>query len=160
MPASRPTEAEVGRIIDGEKGISGNIVWEHTPNHDAAWAKFKVIVENDGGWKLILYGNAQLAAPDNLPKRSYSLVLRRDAQNFRVFALDVNGSHRNKTADHKRWNHQTHKQRWDDTYADEIAYTPDESIPEEPNDAFLEFCGECNIVFTGQIGNAPTVNPA
>ena len=160
MPATQPTEAEVGRIIDAEKGIAGNIVWEHNPNHNADWANFQVIVENDGGWDLMLYGNAQLAASDNPPKRSYSLVLHRGAQSFRVFDLDVNGSHQNKTADHNRWNNQTHKQRWDDTYADEIAYTPDESIPEEPNAAFLEFCGECNIVFTGQIGNLPTVNPA
>ena len=31
MPASRPTEDEVGRIIDGEKGIAGDGEFVHTP---------------------------------------------------------------------------------------------------------------------------------
>ena len=32
MPATQSTEAEVGRIIDAEKGISGNDEFAHTPD--------------------------------------------------------------------------------------------------------------------------------
>ena len=32
MPAPRPTEAKVGRIIDAEKRISGNDEFAHTPD--------------------------------------------------------------------------------------------------------------------------------
>ena len=32
MPATQPTEAEVGRIIGGEKGISGNDEFAHIPD--------------------------------------------------------------------------------------------------------------------------------
>lgn len=147
MPAALPTGAEVYRIIDAEKRISGNIRWQHNPDHDSGWAKFRVVVESDAGWDLALYGNVALAPPDRQPKRSFSLVLR----GRRIYALDVNGSHKNRHVNNDEWNHQTHKQRWKDAYGTQIAFTPDESIPEEPAAAFLEFCRECNIVFTGQI---------
>jgi hypothetical protein len=153
MPAPFPTEAEVDRIIAVEKRISGDIIWLHDPGHNRDWAKFNVPVENDDGLELTLYVNVQL---NGQQKRSYSLFLRRASRSFRIFSLDVNGTHRNIRINDNEWNRQTHKQRWRDAYS-QFAFTPSESIPEEPIAAFREFCAECNIVFTGQIGDIPTI---
>ena len=148
MASATPTEALVDEILESEKTISADINWSYNPSHDANWAKFTAVVENECGWDLILYGNAQLHPQDQQPKRSFSLVLNRT---HRIYALDVNGVHKNKVINDEEWNYRTHKQRWKDGYGMQFAYTPPEYIPEEPDDAFFEFCGECNIVFGGQI---------
>ena len=146
MAPPSPTEAEVDRIIAAEKRISVAIEWVDSRNR--GWAEFRVEVENDEGWALTLVGKARLTPPY---KRSFSLILHREESGYRIFALDVNGSHRNFGIDRYIWNYQTHKQRWTDDYGDAFAFTPTESIPEEPNAAFLEFCQECRIAFTGRI---------
>lgn len=152
-PGAYPTEAAVARIVAAEKEISVNIVWHRDLRHDPDWAKFSAPVENNGGWDLTLYGNARVRGP---AKRSYLLVWTLQDAGHRIFSLDINGDHRNRRLDRQRWRNRTHKQIWRDEYP-EFAYTPDETIPEEPVAAFYEFCREGNIVFSGQIGPFPTL---
>lgn len=151
MPPVRPTEAEVQRIVAARKLVSANIVWHYDPGHNQNWADFGVAVENSGGWDLMLYGECQMVMPY---KVSYSLSWRLGETAYRIFSLDVKGKHRNRFIDHNYWNDQTHKQIWKDAEP-KFAYTPAETIPEEPLAIFREFCQECNIVFTGQIGAVP-----
>ena len=146
------TEAE--RIIAAEKRIAGDIAWKYDPARNQTWAKFEKEVENELGLNLVVYGNTSLIIRG---KSSFSLVLN---GNFRVFGLDVNGSHRNKHTDSKEWRGQTHKQRWTDLCRNRFAYTPDEIIPSEANAAFREFCRECSIDFTGRVGEIPVFRPA
>ena len=149
MPVPPLSEAQSDIIIAAEKAISGRIDWVYNPYHNQDWAKFEVTVENDLGLNLRLYGNARLLQP---AKSSFSLILNGA---FRVFSLDVNGSHTNKHTNKNEWKNETHKQRWTDVCRNSDAFTPEEDIPEEPNAAFEEFCKECNIAFTGRISVLP-----
>ncbi len=152
MTARNPTETEVDQILAGFKWISSDISWFSNPEHSSNWAKFSVRVENEGDWNLTLHGNVQLNAPGHPPKRSFSLVLNRS---HRIYSLDVNGLHENKVINNEKWNRRTHKQKWLEGYGDKFAFTPGEHIPEEPNAAFTEFCGEANIEFRGEITDVP-----
>lgn len=152
-PEWYPTEAAVARILAAEKEISESIGWYQDLRQSRDWVKFSVRVENAGGWNLTLYGNVRVVGP---AKRSYLLVWTLNDTGYRIFSLDINGSHRNRRINRQRWNQQTHKQRWRDEYP-EFAFTPGETIPEEPIAAFHEFCRECNIVFTGQISAIPAL---
>ena len=98
-----------------------------------------------------MYGNARVGAT---PKMSYLLSWTLGDKSYRIYSLDVNGTHRNRFIDGNRWQNQTHKQRWRDEYPG-FAFTPEEAIPEEPEAAFREFCRECNIVFSGEMGPIP-----
>ena len=149
MPAPFPTEAEVDRIIAAEKRISGSIAWGYAG--DRRWVRCRAPVENAGGWDLTLHGNIRLGSGN---KRSYTLSWNLGGVGYRIFSLDINGTHRNQRIDRNRWRNRTHKQRWRDEYP-KFAFTPGETIPEEPIAAFLEFCGECNIVFAGRLGPVP-----
>ena len=64
------------------------------------------------------------------------------------------GNHANHSINTEKWLRRTHKQVWRDAEP-KFAYTLGEVIPEEPLAAFREFCRECNIVFTGQMGPVP-----
>ncbi len=150
MPDTPPTEAEVDHIIAADKWISGDI--ERVPSRNRGWVEFILKVESDEGWPLTLVGKARLGPPY---KRCFSLILRRVTSGYRIYALDVNGSHRNVGVARETWRYRTHKQRWLNDHGDGFAFTPEESIPEEKNAAFLEFCRECNIVFSGQMGQVP-----
>ena len=153
--ASLPlTEAESNRIIATEKRITGDIRWEYDPAHNQTWAKFEKEVENELGLTLVVHGNTSLVIEG---KSSFSLILN---SNFRVFSLDVNGSHRNKHADRNEWRGRTHKQRWTDLCRQRFAYTPNEVIPTDANASFHEFCRECNIDFAGRIREVPIFQPA
>ena len=157
MPVTPPTEAEVDLILAAEKRISVDVVWRRDDVQDSNWAKFQLVVENDEGWDLVMYGNVQLKPDGHPPKRSFSLVLNQGRWAGRIYALDVNGLHTNKVINNFRWQYQTHKQKWLDGFGMRFGYTPVENIPESPNSAFLEFCEECNIVFTGQVSDLPVV---
>ncbi len=146
-----PAEAAVARILTAEKQIVEGISWQRDLRQDPDWVKFRARVENDGGWNLTLYGNVRVVSPY---KKSYSLIWTLGDVGYRIFAMDVQGNHTNIAINKEKWRRRTHKQIWKDTYP-EFAYTPDEVIPEEPNAAFLEFCRECNIVLTGQLGVFP-----
>ncbi len=153
--ASLPlTETEANRIIAAEKRIAGDIRWEYNPAHNQTWAKFQKEVENKLTFNLMVYGNTSLVIEG---KSSFSLMLN---SNFRVFGLDVRGSHRNKHTDRNEWRGQTHKQRWTDLCRHRFAYTPDEIIPTDANAAFREFCRECGIDFTGRLGEIPIFQAA
>lgn len=141
------------RIVAAEKFVAASIVWNYDSGHNRDWADFRVAVENSGGWELRLYGECQLVEPY---KVSYSLSWALGERRHRIFSLDVNGKHRNRFIDHNVWEDQTHKQIWKDAEP-KFAYTPAEVIPEEPLAIFREFCQECNIVFTGQIGAVPSI---
>ena len=148
------TEAEANQIIVAEKRILGDITWKYEPARNQTWARFEKEVENRLGLNLVVYGNTNLIVRD---KSSFSLVLN---GSFRVFGLDVNGSHRNKHTDSNEWKGQTHKQRWTDLCRNRFAYTPDEIIPSDANAAFREFCRECSIDFTGRVREVPAFRPA
>ncbi|MYC29964.1 MAG: hypothetical protein F4X65_07745 [Chloroflexi bacterium] len=150
MGTSPPTEAEADRIVASYKVISEPVEWVYSRSR--SWMEFRVSVENEGGWLLTLVGKARLAPPH---KRSFSLILHHGTNGYRIFSMDVNGNHRNPGKDSNSWNYQTHKQRWTDEHGDAFAFTPVELIPEEPNEAFMEFCRECKISFTGSIGDIP-----
>ena len=141
----------MARIVAAEKRIAANIRWHHDTRHNRPWAGFGVAVENNGGWDLMLYGKARLASPY---KRSYSLIWTLGDDGHRIFALDVIGDHSNHIINTEQWRLRTHKQIWRDAEV-KFGYTPAETIPEEPNAAFLEFCRECNIIFSGQLGVFP-----
>lgn len=149
----RPTESEVQRIVAAEKFVSASIVWNYDPRHNRNWADFGVAVENNGGWELMLYGEAQVVVPY---KVSYSLSWDLAGGKHRIFSLDVKGKHKNRKINNNEWDGETHKQIWKDAEP-KFAYTPDEIIPEEPLAAFREFCAECNISFTCQIGSVPGI---
>ena len=151
-PELYPTADAVARIVAAEKEISESIGWYQDLRQSRDWVKFDARVENAGGWNLTLYGRARLASPY---KRSYSLIWTLDDKGHRIFSLDVNGNHTNHFINGEQWQRRTHKQIWRDAYP-EFAYTPDEIIPEEPNAAFREFCRECNIIFSGQLGEFPS----
>lgn len=157
MTDNSPTESEVGRIIAADKRIASDVVWRRDVVQDPNWVKFQLVVENDGGWDLIMRGNVQLFSGARPPKRSYCLILGQGGRTDRIYALDVNGIHTNKVINNEKWQYETHKQRWLDGYGMRFAYTPEENIPETPAEAFLEFCKECNIVFTGLISDFPLV---
>ena len=150
-PGAYPTAAAVAQILAAEKEISANIRWHQDLRHDPDWAKFSAPVENAGGWNLTLYGQAR---PESPYKRSYSLIWTLNDTSHRIFSLDVNGRHRNRVINLDSWDERTHKQIWRDAEV-KFGYTPAETIPEEPNAAFLEFCRECNIIFSGQLGVFP-----
>ena len=141
----------MGRIVAAGKRIVGGISWERDLGQDRDWVKFRARVENDGGWSLTVYGNARVEAT---PKLSYLLSWTLGDKSYRIYSLDVNGTHRNRFIDGNQWRNQTHKQRWRDEYPG-FAFTPEERIPEEPAAAFREFCRECNIVFSGEMGPIP-----
>ena len=146
-----PTEGEVGRIVAAGKRIVGGISWERDLGQDRDWVKFRARVENDGGWSLTVYGNVRVVSPY---RKSYSLIWTLGDVGYRIFALDVDGNHTNIAINEEEWRRRTHKQLWRDAYPG-FAYTPEEAIPEEPNAAFREFCRECNIVLTGELGVFP-----
>lgn len=146
-----PTEGEVGRIVAAGKSISGLIAWEYEAGERRRWAICSAVVWNPEGWELRLYGRAQVVHPY---KRSYSLIWTLGDMGYRIFALDVNGNHANHSINTEKWLRRTHKQVWRDAEP-KFGYTPEEAIPEEPNAAFREFCRECNIVFTGEMGVFP-----
>ncbi len=148
-----PAEDAVARILAADKQIVESISWQRDLRQDPDWGKFRARVENDGGWSLTLYGNVRLGSE---PKLSYLLSWTLGDQSYRIYSLDVNGTHRNQRIDRNRWRSETHKQRWRDEYPG-FAFTPGETIPEEPVAAFHEFCRECNIVFTGEMGAIPTL---
>lgn len=90
----------------------------------------------------------------------YTIAYLRGDQMIR--RLDVRGSHANPTSvSGDRWVSATHKHRWSDQHADQIAYTPpDVSTPSvlEPGEhlrVFNEFCAECRIRFTGNWTDPP-----
>ena len=152
-PGAYPTEAAVAQILAAEKRIAANIRWHQDTGHNRPWVGFGVSVENNGGWDLRLYGKARLASPY---KRSYSLIWTLGDDGHRIFALDVIGDHSNHIINTEQWRLRTHKQIWRDAEV-KFGYTPAETIPEEPNAAFLEFCRECNIIFSGQLGAFPPI---
>ena len=151
MPQVGPNQVAVENIVESIKPVGAEIVWKHDAEHNQNWAIFDIDVENKYGLRLRLYGKAQMVDPH---KVSYSLCWTLGGKTHRIFSLDVKGSHKNKYVNRNTWHEETHKQIWKDVEPN-YAYTPVETIPEDPNAAFLEFCEECNISFSGQIGAVP-----
>lgn len=147
MPHIPVTESEAGRLIAARKSIRDDLAWTYIPNE--MWAKAEVRVANDMGVDLRLYANVNMKEPTRF---SYSLVL---SMNFRILGLDVNGAHVNKHTKRDEWRPGTHMQRWTDRCRHRFAYTPEEQISEDFEEAFRQFCGESNIDFQGQVRSLP-----
>ncbi len=78
-------------------------------------------------------------------------------ENEQLRRLDVNGSHKNRTADREKWVNRTHKHRWSEAHRDAEAYNPVD-IPSvswgnvtgnQLRDVFEAFLGECHIEMRG-----------
>jgi hypothetical protein len=147
MPRIPLTEIEADRIIAAQKSIRDDLTWTSNPNE--AWWKSEIRVTNDLGVDLRVYANVNMKEPTRF---SYSLSLSR---NFRILGLDVNGAHVNKHTNREEWLPGTHMQRWTDQCRNRFAYTPEEEISQDIEEAFHQFCTECNIDFQGQVRPLP-----
>lgn len=147
MPRTPLTENEAGRLIAARKSVREDLAWAYNPNE--GWAKAEMRVANDLGVDLRVYATVNMKEST---KFSFSLILSR---NFRILGLDVNGAHVNKHTDRQEWRPGTHKQRWTDRCRDRFAYTPEEEISQDIEEAFRQFCAECNIHFQGQVRPLP-----
>ncbi len=135
-------------IIRDSKRISETVRWSHTDEH-SYWAKCEVMVENNQRLNLKMYINLNLEEQSLF---SFSLILNNA---FRIRGLDFNGSHGNKHTNSEKWQGETHKHIWTDQCRDSHAYTPTDITTDAIKDVFLQFCEECNIVFSGDFQPPP-----
>jgi hypothetical protein len=147
MPLILLTELEVDRIITAPKSIRGNLVW--TYNQREGWAKSELRIANDLAVDLRVYANVNMKEPSLF---TFALSVSRA---FRIRGLCVNRGHENKHTNREAWRPGTHMHRWTDRCRDRFAYTPKEEISEDLEEAFREFCTECNIDFQGQVQPLP-----
>jgi hypothetical protein len=81
-------------------------------------------VHNAHGLPLLL--SVQVLTPKPWKLTAYLMIY-----NKQLRRLDVNGSHRNRTADREEWIERTHKHMFSEQHQDTVAYTPDD-IPAVP----------------------------
>jgi len=147
-------ESEIQRILDAGATFSDSPRWA-ARYQNIYWVQFGGFVDSplDPGLRI------NMAVSVRRPEK-YTIAYLRGEQMLR--RLDVRGSHRNPTtASGATWVVATHKHRWTDTHADQVAYEPpDVATPEEMESGehervFNEFCTECRIGFTGKWNDAP-----
>ncbi len=124
----------------------GRYAWSVGSNR--AWARLEIPLKPaEAELRLVLTVN--LEEPS---KRSFSLLYRGE---YRIRALDVDGSHQNKHTDRARWVGQTHKHRWTDRCRDRYAYTPIDILASDVEDQLAEFCAECGVSYGASIDAVP-----
>jgi len=143
------TEEEAKRIISACKEVRGDVRWHYDANE--GFAKAHILVENSLGVSLKICCNANLEIAGMY---SFSLILN---NRYRIMGLDVEGSHGNKHTDDKQWRKETHKHRWTDRCREAFAFTPDVPMTRfsDVDQAFREFCEECNVAFGGSVAPLP-----
>lgn len=148
------SEREVDRILEAGGVFRDTPRWVQRVEN-AHWVQFGGFVDSPVDAGLRLNMTVSLRRPDK-----YTIAYLRGDQTIR--RLDVRGSHVNPAiASGERWVRHTHKHRWSDRHADQIAYSPpDISTPEEPEPdeherVFNEFCSECRIRFEGNWAPPP-----
>ncbi len=147
MPRVPLTESEADGIIAALKSIREDLAWTYNPNE--GWAKSEMRVANDLGVDLRMYANVNLKEPSFF---TFALSVSRA---FRIRGLCANRGHENKHTNRDAWRPGTHKHRWTDRCRDRLAYTPEEAISQDLEEAFRQFCAECNIDFQGQVRPLP-----
>lgn len=141
------TESEADRIMHATKTIPGDLAWNYDSSE--AWAKSELKVINTLGMDLRIFANVNMNEPSLF---TFALIANRA---FRIRGLCVNRGHQNKHTNDEVWHPGTHKHRWTDICRDRFAYTPDERISGEIEEAFRQFCVECNVSFDGRVGPIP-----
>jgi hypothetical protein len=147
-------ESEIQRILEDGGTFSESPRWATRPQN-VHWVQFGGFVDSPIDAALRLNMAVSVQAPEK-----YTIVYLRGDQMLR--RLDARGSHTNPTsASGEAWTRSTHKHRWSDTHADQIAYSPPDIStletlePGEHERVFNEFCSECRIQFTGKWVDPP-----
>ncbi|MFC1592840.1 DUF6978 family protein [Candidatus Omnitrophota bacterium] len=141
------TESECDKVLALPKQIAADIVW--TQKSNKSWATSVLPVESDLKSKLEVILTVNVEEPS---KFSFTLLLNGI---HRLRGLDIKGSHHNKCSDQHRWDGQTHKHAWQDSCPGGHAYTPADITGTGIMEAFVQFCGECNIDFRGNFNPLP-----
>ena len=138
------SEAEVERIIDLPKRITGSNQWRR--QEDGNWY-MELPVEAPEQWPLRLYGRF------NPRTGNYTFILFCGRLNLR--RLDVGKHHHNPECEDVGT---PHKHRWTDRFRDKWAYEPAEMNNGDPiGDTFANFLAECNITLEGRFVEPPQV---
>lgn len=146
MPAPPITKAEADKIVAAPKTIRQSLVWKVGGNE--SFARGELPVEG-AGVSLTLFVSVNLRAPTIF---SFALSV---SKAFRIRGLDVNGAHGNNHSDDHTKFYGTHLHVWTDKCHDRLAVAPHETISDELEEAFVQFCDMCNITFTGHIDAVP-----
>lgn len=149
MARLRLSEKEAKEILQKPKIAKGDVKWISKPNK--SWVTSELDVESDIKGKLTLRLNVNIKEHSFY---SYGLFLN---SIFRICGLDVNGSHTNKCTDGKKFVLKTHKNIWSDKCGggDAHAYVPGDIDTSTHEQAFRDFCRECNIDFQGKFSALP-----
>lgn len=141
----RLTEAEVEQVMACRKVVDESILWKCPKDHPD-WSKSEVRVFHDeiGEMKMVL------SVSRDGRKVNFAVIYR----GARVRSLDLNGVHTQ--PDGTRFDRKTHKHTYTDRYGDSWAYLPDDITSNMPDEAFRQFCSECNIDFRGNWSPLPT----
>ncbi len=141
------TEKECSEILALRKRIKDDISWTQKPNK--SWSTAKVTVENAVRMKLEIR-----ITVNNEESSKFSVIFLLNGT-YRIWGLDVGGSHNNKCTDNKRWDCQIHKHCWNDACPGGHAYTPVDITGTTLREIFEQFCNECNIEFEGYFNPLP-----
>lgn len=133
------TDVEFDSILNEDKYIRSNIVWNEDEDHSPA-LEFRADVESTTAWPMFVHGRFNKMAGT----LSFALVLRTTG---RIYALDLGKAHHNPgctTVGEK------HKHRWSEQYRDKEAYEPDDITAgiDDPVSVWKEFCAEAHICHT------------
>ncbi|HHH46919.1 MAG TPA: hypothetical protein ENK53_07935 [Thiotrichales bacterium] len=137
------TQQEFESILaDASKRIAGDIRWQEDENHSPA-LEFRVEVESDPGWPLVLVGRWNPRAGT----LSYVLIHRSVG---RIYGLDLGADHHNPTCQRVG---EKHKHRWTEEFRDKKAYVPSDITAswDGPVEAWDQFCREANIEHRGRM---------
>jgi len=127
-------------LADTSKRIEGDIVW-HSSKDGSPVHEFRVTVESNTGWPLIVVGKYNPLAGT----LSYA-VLHRLAG--RIYSLDLGADHHNPNCQRVG---EKHKHRWSEEYRDKIAYVASDisATWDQPVAVWMEFCQEAGITHQG-----------
>ncbi len=142
------TNKLVAAVFDPKAGLALQVPvkWKDRP----ATVRAQMVVSNVRALPLLVGMQVTKDAPW---KPTVYLML----ENEQLRRLDVNGTHTNRTSDHERWLHSTHKHTWSEAHHDAVAYTPVD-VPPIPKtgvtghhlrDVFEAFLTECRIQTRG-----------
>jgi hypothetical protein len=143
------SDAEFDAILrDCTKLIEGDIVWQEDEDHSPS-LEFKVEIATAGGWPIFMKGTYNPL----VPAISYALISKASG---RIYALDLGKGHKNPDGGRVG---DTHKHRWSEEFKDKKAYEPGDitATPDNPIQAWQEFCQEATIQHNGRMHPPPPV---
>lgn len=139
-------------ILNGSLRVTKNIVWrlKEGKRHFC----FRIPVENSFQGKSY---DLKLVGTKNVHVNNYSYILLLD--NLRIRAFDPKGTHINRYPKRESIKG-PHKHKWRDQNMTSFAYVPNDiTDPSNLRQTFLEFCKECEIIFTGTFALPPETQP-